>query len=48
MIEWNLINVLLNLNETGSNKYKSRMIYDIHIQEIIFYDTFKKIENGMA
>ena len=36
MIEWNLINVLLNLNQTGSNEYKSILICDIYTQEIIF------------
>ena len=36
MIEWNLINVLLNSNETGSNEYKSILIKDSYTQEIIF------------
>ena len=38
MIEWNLISVLLNSHETGLNEYKSKLICDIYIQEIIFYD----------
>ena len=41
MIEWNLISVLLDLNETGTNEYKSRLINEIHMKEIIFYDTFE-------
>ena len=44
MIEWNLISVLLNSHETGLNEYKSKLICDIYIQEIIFYYTFEKPE----
>ena len=43
MIEWNLISVLLNSHETGSNEYKSKLVCDIYIQEIIFYDKPKLI-----
>lgn len=43
MIEWNLISVLLNSHETGSNEYKSKLVCNIYIQEIIFYYTFEKL-----
>ena len=40
MIEWNLISVLLNSHETGSNEYKSILICDIYTQngiDILFH-----------